>query len=254
MHLYWVRHGQMELRASAAEDPRAIDRLFNQEEQGSLSPRGRREAELVARHFERVGLDAVYASPLLRAKETAEVTAAALGLELTITPAIAELRTGRLAEDGLAARWVRAMTRAPLRAELKRAILGGSLIPLYFHAWRRGRTVGGETPAELDARVRGLLAELEARHAPGARVGLFAHGYLIFTLAHALARTPLARAALWRRPYIPNGSITHLELRGARLSVVRYADARHLARGAAQPAAEARRRKPRRTSSGTGFW
>lgn len=229
MHLYWVRHGQMELRASAADDPRAIDRLFNQEEQGGLSPRGRREAELVARHFERAGLDAIYASPLLRAKETADVTAGALGLDVSVTPAIAELRTGRLAEEGLAARWVRAMTRAPLRAEVKRAILGGSLIPLYFHAWRRGRTVGGETPAELDQRVRGFLGELEARHPPGARVALFAHGYLIFTLAHALARNPFARAALWRRPYIPNGSITHVRLEGPRLSVVRYADARHLA-------------------------
>jgi broad specificity phosphatase PhoE len=228
MRLYWVRHGQMELRASAVSDARQIDRLFNQEREGSLSPLGRREARAVASRLRDERLDAIYASPLLRARETAEVTAEALGMHVEITPAITELRTGRLPEDGLAARYVRAMLRAPLRAELKRAILGGTLIPIYFHAWRRERTVGGETPAMLDARVSTFLAELEARYREDARVALFAHGYLIFTLVRSLARSPRARLALVRRPYIPNGSITEMTLERGRLGLRRYADDRHL--------------------------
>lgn len=229
MELLWIRHGQMELRASAAADPSAIDRVFNQEVEGGLSPRGRREAELVARELARDRLDAVYASPLLRASQTGEVTARALGLELNVTPAISELRTGRLAEDSLAASWVRAMTRAPLRAPIKRAILGGSLIPLYFYAWRAGRTVGGESPAMLEERVATFLAELETRHPPDARVALFAHGYLIFTLAHSLARTRIQRLSLLRRLYIPNGAITRMQLERGELRLVRFADVRHLA-------------------------
>ncbi len=229
MELCWIRHGQMELRASAAADRAQIERLFNQEEQGGLSPRGRREAALVARCLARDRLDAVYASPLVRARETAEVTARELSMELAITPALSELRTGRLIDDSLAARWIGAMTRAPLRPRVKRAILGGSLIPLYFGAWRRGRTVGGETPAMLEARVAGLLAELEAEHPPDARIALFTHGYLIFTLVHSIAPTLLSRLALWRRLYIPNGAITRTELRGGRLHLVRFAETAHLA-------------------------
>ncbi len=228
MRLYWVRHGQMELRASAVTEARQIDRLFNQEREGSLSPRGRREAERVAARFSGLRLDGIYASPLLRAKETAEVSAAALGMDVEITDAISELRTGHLDERSVAGRYVRAMLRAPLRPELKRAVLGGSLIPIYFHAWRRERTVGGETPAMLNARVNGFLRDLEARHEPDASVALFAHGYLIFTLVHSLPRSLAGRFQLVRRPYIPNGSITEMTLARGRLSLVRYADARHL--------------------------
>jgi probable phosphoglycerate mutase len=228
MRLYWFRHGQMEVRASQVADAGAINRLFNQEIEGGLSARGRAEAERVAERLRGERIDGFYASPLLRARETGEIVARALGRELSITPAIAELRTGHLAHDTWAARWVRAVSGAPLRAELKRVVLGGSLIPLYFHAWRSGRTVGGESPAMLRERIDGFLAELEARHPADATVALFAHGYLVFTLAHGLARTPLARAALWRRPYIPNGGLTIMELSRGALRLVRYVDDRHL--------------------------
>ncbi len=229
MRLYWVRHGQMELRASAISDPRAIDRFFNQEEQAGLSPRGRREAQLVAERLRGEAIDAIYSSPLHRARETAELSAEALGLSLTVTPAISELRTGRLLRESRAARFVELVSRAPLRASIKRGVLGATLIPLYFHAWRKGRTVDGESPADLEMRVKGFFAELEARHASDARLALFAHGYLIFTLVHSLASSRLARAALWRRPYIPNGAITQMELERGELRLVSYAEATHLA-------------------------
>jgi probable phosphoglycerate mutase len=228
MRLYWFRHGQMEIRASQVADAAAIDRLFNQELEGGLSARGRAEARRVAERLRGERLDGLYASPLLRARETGEIAARTLDRELTITAALAELRTGHLAHDTWAARWVRAASAAPLRPTVKRAVLGGSLIPLYFHAWRRGRTVGGESPLELRQRVGGFLGELEARHPADATVALFAHGYLIFTLAHGLARTPWARAALWRRPHIPNGGLTEMVLERGALQLVRYADARHL--------------------------
>lgn len=228
MRLLWIRHGQMEVRASEVSDARSIDRFFNQEAEGALSPRGRREAEQVAARLRSDRLDALYASPLLRARETGEIAARALGMSVEITPAIAELRTGHLAHETWAATWVRAVTNAPLRPSVKRVVLGGSLIPLYFHAWRTGRTVGGETPEMLRSRVEGFLALLEERHAPSSTVALFAHGYLIFTLAHSLARSPLARANLWRRPYIPNGGFTEMELTRGALRLLRYADDRHL--------------------------
>jgi probable phosphoglycerate mutase len=228
MRLYWIRHGQMEIRASARLDVRAINRFFNQEEQAGLSARGRAEAERVAARLAREKIDAIYASPLLRAHETALVSSVALGLPIQTAAAISELRTGHLPEESAAAAWVRAMMRAPGRPGVKRAVLGGTLIPLYFHAWRTGKTTGGETPAELRERVRSFYAALEAEHEPDARVALFAHGYLIFTLCRELAKSRLHRLALWRRAYIPNGAITEMTLERGELELVRYADAGHL--------------------------
>jgi broad specificity phosphatase PhoE len=228
MRLLWIRHGQMEIRASTVKDRRAVDRLFTQEEEHGLSPRGRREAELVLEHLADRSVDALYSSTLARARETGEICARGLGLPLESTPLIGELRVGHLIDESKSARWVSGVMNAPLRAEIKRAILGATLVPVYFSAWRRGRTVGGETPAELDARVRAFLSELEARHPRDATVALFAHGYLIFTLTHSLARSPLARLNLLRQPYLANGSITEMELESGELKLMRWAGTDHL--------------------------
>lgn len=218
----------MEIRASTVRDRRSVDRLFTQEEEHGLSPRGRREAELVLAHLEQRSVDALYSSTLARARETGEICARGLKLPLESTPLIAELRVGHLIDESKSARWVSGVMSAPLRAELKQAVLGATLVPIYFTAWRRGRTVGGETPAALQERVDTFLAELEARHPPGATVALFAHGYLIFTLAYSHAATPLARLNLWRQPYLANGSITEMELASGELRLVRWAGADHL--------------------------
>src|SRR6185503_5286796 len=174
MRLYWIRHGQMEIRASAAVDSATINRFFNQEEQGALTARGRREAERVAERLRHEGIDGIYASPLVRARDTAQILGDALGLPVRIDDALYELRTGHLQEDSRAARFVRTMLSLPLRPEVKRMVLGGSLIPIYFHAWKNGRTVGGETPEALEARVRSLLDELSAKHPSDARIALVA--------------------------------------------------------------------------------
>ncbi|HJL14186.1 MAG TPA: histidine phosphatase family protein [Sandaracinaceae bacterium LLY-WYZ-13_1] len=226
MRLLWVRHGQMAVRATTVDDPRAIDRFFDQEEQGSLSSRGRREAARVAARLADEGVVGLYSSPLIRARETAEVSAEALGLEVRVTDAINEVRTGKLRPGSPEQRWVRAMTASQLPPALRRPLLGLSLIPLYLHAWRTGRTVGGERPADVDARLAGFYRELEARHADRDAVALFSHGYLLVTLTFGLGLR--GRAALLRRPYIPNGAICEMILRRGRLRLVRHADQRHL--------------------------
>jgi probable phosphoglycerate mutase len=228
MRLLWVRHGQMKIRASLADDPAAIDRFFNQEEQGGLSDRGCWQADEAARRLVAEGISAVYSSPLARARQTAAVTASACGLEVKVTDAITEVRTGHLREGTLAARWARGVTGSTLPPALKRPILGGTLIPLYFHAWLSGRTVGGETPEEVKVRMRAFLRELERAHPPDATVALFAHGYLLVTLTYGLG--PRGRLALLRRPYIRNGAICEMRLTNGALGFVRHADASHLRR------------------------
>lgn len=55
-----------------------------------LAPAGLEQAELLAGYLETERLDAIYASPLLRARETARPVAGVQGLELHIEPDVAE--------------------------------------------------------------------------------------------------------------------------------------------------------------------
>jgi broad specificity phosphatase PhoE len=71
--VHLVRHGQV-------ENPRRV--LYGRLPGYHLSPRGRAQADLLARHFAGLPVAAVLASPLERAQQTAGPIAAAHGLEL----------------------------------------------------------------------------------------------------------------------------------------------------------------------------
>ena len=51
-----------------------------------LTELGHKQAEALGRYFAGVGLDAVYSSPNTRARQTAEPTCRALGLEMRLEP------------------------------------------------------------------------------------------------------------------------------------------------------------------------
>ena len=79
MELLIIRHGlpvRRELTEGAA-DP-------------ELAPDGLRQAEHLARYLESEHIDAIYASPMARAKQTAEPLAALLQMEIQISPGVAE--------------------------------------------------------------------------------------------------------------------------------------------------------------------
>ena len=60
----------------------------------ALSDLGRRQADRVADRLAREAVEAVYASPLERARETASPVAARHGLDVTVAPALEELDFG----------------------------------------------------------------------------------------------------------------------------------------------------------------
>ncbi len=70
MRVYFLRHGDAEHAGPGGDSPRR------------LSKKGRRDLRMVARGLVRLdlGLDRIYTSPLVRAKETAEIVAEPLGL------------------------------------------------------------------------------------------------------------------------------------------------------------------------------
>jgi len=135
-----VRHGET--------DDNAADRFQGQLDT-HLNERGREQSRALARTLAVEGLRALYSSPLLRARETAQIIAVELGLEAVFDARLMEADTGD---------W----TGRPYAEVIAQA-------PDEFAAWRGAsrtfRFPGGESVAEQAARVG---AALDAVRAAGA--------------------------------------------------------------------------------------
>jgi probable phosphoglycerate mutase len=84
--LYSVRHGESDYNVQG--------RLQGQSNLPALSPLGRRQSEAAATALAGRPIEAVYASPLRRALQTAEIIARALGLEVRTDPRLMEIHVG----------------------------------------------------------------------------------------------------------------------------------------------------------------
>jgi len=62
----------------------------------SLSAEGRKQAEALADRLSSYNIDALYSSPLLRARETAEAAAERLGIPVTVKSGLSEMDFGEL--------------------------------------------------------------------------------------------------------------------------------------------------------------
>jgi len=80
--IWWVRHGQSTWNA--------LDRLQGHELGPPLTDLGRAQAETAAEALARRPVDQVLSSPAVRARQTAEIIAARLGLEVVIEPLLLE--------------------------------------------------------------------------------------------------------------------------------------------------------------------
>jgi len=134
-----------------------------------LTAEGRRQADALAKHLARVpGIAAVYASPLYRARETAAPIARARGLAVRVEPGLTDLDVGEWTGRSL----------AQLRRRREWTVIQRH--PSGF------RFPGGESFANMQARVLSALARLVERHA-GRAVVAVSHGDPIkAAVAHAL--------------------------------------------------------------------
>jgi broad specificity phosphatase PhoE len=132
-----ARHGETDDNAAGR---------FQGQRNPPLNDRGREQARALGAAVAGEGLVALYASPLRRARETAEIAAAALGHEPVFDERLMEIDVGDWA--GL----------------LHREILDGH--PGAFEAWRAAepsfRFPGGESVAEQAQRVRAAIADVRA--------------------------------------------------------------------------------------------
>jgi alpha-ribazole phosphatase len=165
-----IRHAETEESARG----RCYGRLDVQ-----LSQRGLRQAQALAGALAGLRLAAVYSSTLARALDTARPLAAAHGLDASLLEALAELDFGE----------VEGLTYDEIEAER----------PELFRTWMddpaRVRFPGGESLADLRARVLPALEQIRGRHEREA-VAVVAHGGVIrVVLAEALG---LEDGALFR--------------------------------------------------------
>lgn len=201
--LILLRHGETEWNLSGRWQGQAADT--------PLTALGREQARIVARRLRSYPIDAIYSSNLLRAFETAEIVGQALGVAPIAEPALRESDIG--AWTGLT--WDEITVRFP--AEVAAMVAGQDV--------RRG---GGETYAELQARLAAAAEAIAARH-PGQTVLLVSHGAALRSLvAHVLdaSLTQLNRIAIGG-----NTALSVLQMRHGHLRLVSYNDSAHMDNG-----------------------
>jgi broad specificity phosphatase PhoE len=187
MRVYIVRHGESRgnlagtLQGSRVDEP--------------LSPRGIRQAEALSTRLAAEPIDAVHTSPMIRARETAEIVSAPHGLPIAFDDDLVEFDwgvwCGRRLDD--------AMERevAEIRAR-----------------WRAGEVDvapdGGESPAAAGGRAARFLGRLRATKATHALV--VAHGRFNRILMATLLARPLSRMDEIRQR---NGSLSEFDWNGS---------------------------------------
>lgn len=166
--VYVVQHGEKE---RALGDP-------------GLTGRGREQAALAAEWLRDKGLQAVYASPLLRARQTAEAVAAVVSLPLRVDARVAERMNwdGSVPAERFFADWVRATEDR-------------DFIPAV-----------GDSSRAAGERFRAFLKE----RADDGPIAIAAHGGVTVDLLRTLMGDDAAPEPLLREG-VPSGAITTID-------------------------------------------
>ena len=178
-----------------------------------LSQRGLDQIALLADHFklEHGHVDALYASPLIRARRTAEAIAALTGHTPILLDDLREMYFGEL--DGRPFEELRDAYAHLLQADENSDIED--------FMWPSGESRSGFT-----ARVLRVINAIARKH-PGRPVGVVTHGGLIATLMTIVHGES---AANWRKWVVPNASMTELRLDPDTLTgeLIRHGETAHL--------------------------
>ena len=168
-----VRHGQTAWNAGAGQE------RFRGRTDLPLDDAGRAQARAVAGRLQSEPLAALYTSPLLRARQTIEPLAEAVGLPIQDHDDLLDIHYGRF----------QGLTHA------QAAAAHTELYGLWRTAPGHVRFPGGESLADVQARLRALLDELTDRHR-GQAVILVAHQIVNKVLACTLLDLELDQ--IWR--------------------------------------------------------
>jgi probable phosphoglycerate mutase len=172
-----------------------------------LNDHGRAQARALAERLRPVAVQALYTSDLDRARQTAEIVAAAIGIDPVLEPGLREVDNGD---------W-RGLTREQVHERN----------PEGYQRWLEGGSgwAGGETYQDMHARVVATLERLAAAH-PGGSILLVAHGGTVRTVvAHAVGLTTHDRRHI---DGAANCSLTTVEHTAEAVRLLGFNDVGHL--------------------------
>jgi probable phosphoglycerate mutase len=198
--LHLVRHG---------DTTQAADGIFSGDLDPPLTERGREQAERVAQAVRPLGLSALYCSPKLRARTTAEPIARLCELSPTIQDGLREMAYGA---------WEGRQEVEVRRDEFEA-----------YEAWRIDPALvsppGGEGAFAIAARALPVVLQARRDH-PKGHVLLVSHKATIRVIVCALLGAPLGRF----RSHVacPTASITSFEFGDRGPMLVRLGDVHHL--------------------------
>ena len=187
--IFLARHGESDWN---------VAKRFQGHSDRPLTERGRQQAHALADLVAAQEIDAVYTSPLSRARETAEIVAARAGLEPVALPELREVDTGS---------WS-GLSRADVEARF----------PEGFARWRSGGSgwEDGESYEEMAERVIGALRTIAEDH-PDGRVLIISHGGPIRAI-HAAAEGVAIKDYRRLRPVEPNARLSAVAVENGRLT------------------------------------
>jgi broad specificity phosphatase PhoE len=181
--VWLARHGE-------AHNPAEI--LYGRLPRVRLTPEGQRQARALASVLRPRPLQAIYSSPMLRARRTAEA----------ILEAHPELQRVRIDRDLL---------------EVRTTWQGEPLAALEQIGWdfyTNPRDPGDETLRAIHDRMLRWLHRMLRRHAGGEVVGV-SHGDPILILVGTLSGLPLERRKIFPQPYIETGVLYRMRFDAA---------------------------------------
>ncbi len=193
LRLLLARHGETEWNAQ---------RRFQGHSDIPLSPTGRLQAEALAETLRSRTIDAVYASDLCRALETAEIALKGRGLVINQVPALRELSFGSW--EGLT--YDEILQTYPAESQ----------------AWQTNRhqtaPPDGESLAQLNTRLHAVLVQFMEKHVDQTVLVVAHGGPLQVLIATALGLPP---ESFWQFRVEP-GSLSELGLHPAGAILVRH--------------------------------
>jgi broad specificity phosphatase PhoE len=187
--IFLARHGESDWN---------VEKRFQGHSDRPLTERGREQAHALADLVGSEKIDAVYTSPLSRARETAEIVAARAGLKAVALQELREVDTGN---------WS-GLSRADVEARF----------PEGFARWRSGGSgwENGESYDEMAERVIGALRRIAEDH-PDGRVLVISHGGPIRAI-HAAAEGLAIKDYRRLKPVEPNARLSAVAVENGRLT------------------------------------
>ncbi len=182
---YLVRHGEAE------NNVRHILNSLPEKSEYPLTERGREQVAVSSARLAGSGADVIWSSPILRARQTAEIISQATGLTVNIDDRLCEVRfgvfNGRQQEEFLAKYPEAEMRLSPDPAD------------------------GVESYLDIRARLTTFLSDMEEKHA-GKKVIIVSHGDTLEQLHGILTEEAPGRSATgW---YPEKGSCTEVVWKG----------------------------------------